>query len=233
MAAARRRWAAAGSPRTYPHTASPIGDPGRTVEGPRRRARPQSCDASRPQKRERLLRCRQGRSTSPATTRPSTASAGGYPGAGWRPRRRHHAQGRRRRDRVEAELRRGARADGPGGSRRRQLPQAARRAGRGPRWHLLGRARLARRPRPLQPGGAIALERRTTTRPTHSQLGLRQRQVCAITSTTVITASATPPTVNSATMRNRSGLWPPVRSADSSSRWRCAPTIASPTARDA
>ena len=33
---------------------------------------------------------------------------------------------------------------------------------------------------------------------------LRKCQVCAITSTTVMTASATPPTVNSATVRNRS-----------------------------
>ena len=37
-------------------------------------------------------------------------------------------------------------------------------------------------------------------------LGLRQRQVCAITSTTVITASATPPTVKSATVRKRALL---------------------------
>ena len=59
------------------------------------------------------------------------------------------------------------------------------------------------------------------------------RQICAITSTTVMTASATPPTVNSPTVRNRSGAWPPVRSACSNSRWRCAPTIDSPTARDA
>jgi hypothetical protein len=59
------------------------------------------------------------------------------------------------------------------------------------------------------------------------------RQICAITSTTVMTASATPPTVNSPTVRNRSGTWPPVRSACSNSRWRWAPTSHSPTASDA
>ena len=43
-------------------------------------------------------------------------------------------------------------------------------------------------------------------------------QVCAITSTMVMAASATPPTVNSPTVRNRSGTWPPVSSACSKSR---------------
>jgi hypothetical protein len=39
------------------------------------------------------------------------------------------------------------------------------------------------------------------------------RQVCVMTSTTVTTASAIPPTVNSPTVRNRSGASSPVRSA--------------------
>ena len=72
----------------------------------------------------------------------------------------------------------------------------------------------------------------TAKRP-RADAGPRAVQVCAITSTTVMTASATPPTVNSPTVRNRSGTWPPVCSACSNSRWRCAPTSHSPTARDA
>ncbi len=56
-------------------------------------------------------------------------------------------------------------------------------------------------------------------------------QVCASTSTTVMSASATPPTVNSPTVRNCSGASPPLRSASSSSRCRRAPTSNSPTAR--
>jgi hypothetical protein len=59
------------------------------------------------------------------------------------------------------------------------------------------------------------------------------RQICAITSTTVMTASATPPAVNTPTVRKRNGTCPPARSARSNSRWRCAPTISNPTAREA
>ena len=70
-------------------------------------------------------------------------------------------------------------------------------------------------------------------RPHEPALRLTLGQVWAITSTTVMIASATPPKVNNPTVRNRSGAWPPVRSACSNSRWRCAPTSKSPIARDA
>jgi hypothetical protein len=102
--------------------------------------------------------------------------------------------------------------------RRRALPET-----RGPRL----RAFRAARDRPAPRGARSSLRGRSAPAAKDS------RQVCAITSTTVMTASATPPTVNSPTVRNGSGTWPPVRSARSNSRWRCAPTINSPTARDA
>ena len=57
--------------------------------------------------------------------------------------------------------------------------------------------------------------------------------VWAITKMAVATASATPPAVNSPTVWKRSGMCPPVRSACSSARWRCAPVSSRPTASDA
>ena len=46
-----------------------------------------------------------------------------------------------------------------------------------------------------------------------------------------MTASATPPTVNTPTVRKLSGACVPVRSACSRSRWRCAPTTSRPIAQ--
>lgn len=61
----------------------------------------------------------------------------------------------------------------------------------------------------------------------------RDAQLWAITSTTVSRASATPLIVNTETVRKLRGAWPPVRNACCNWRWRCAPTIASATARAA
>ena len=68
---------------------------------------------------------------------------------------------------------------------------------------------------------------RTGTRP---RARSETRSSCAITSTIVSIASATPPMVNTPTVRNCRGMCPPVVSACSSSRWRRAPTSSRPMA---
>ena len=107
--------------------------------------------------------------------------------------------------------------DGTGGS-----PAAKRRRHRSPVWVQL-----------TKPSGRTTNGTGDCSKEFDREPPAAARQGCAITNTTVMAASATPPMVNSATVRNRSGTWPPVRSARSSSRWRCAPTSNNPTARAA
>ena len=129
-------------------------------------------------------------------------------------RRRVGADPRQRRGRPDRHVR----------AVRHVAPHRHRRGARLPR-PARGRADAARRDRPRgRPAPA------PRPRPSEARSAARPRpdpalpdQVCAITSTTVRTASATPPTVKTPTVRNASGTCAPVLSACSSSRCRCAP----------